>query len=289
MNIVDNIVNNPQQVTDTTQDSNNLFYGNEAITGNEGDANQVDKVDVVTTNSGEILEVGTQGANTNLEGGDPSQAEGDTNKAPNATGEQSDNPNDHSKESPADTQGDTADKALEALGKDLISKGVDFLGAVNEYQETGGISEKTLQAIEKAGYPREVIEGFVEARRAIDERNTQDIYSYVGGESEFREIQTWMKGNLSKAEIDAYNQAVNEDNFSAVKMMLDGIQAKRVAKQGTRKPTLLGTTPSKPSSASQGFTSKEEMVKAMSDPRYGIDRGYTLGVERRMMYTQGIF
>lgn len=283
---MDNIVDNNNPATKDSN-SNNLFYGNDAITGNEDDAN---KVDVVTTNAGEILEVGTKGADTNLEGGDPNtSAEGD-NKAPsNTTGEQSDNPNDHSKESPADTQGDTANKALEALGKDLISKGVDFLGAVNEYQETGGISEKTLQAIEKAGYPREVIEGFVEARRAIDERNTQDIYSYVGGENEFREIQTWMKGNLSKAEIDAYNQAVNEDNFSAVKMMLDGIQAKRVAKQGTRKPTLLGTAPSKPSSASQGFTSKEEMVKAMSDPRYGIDRGYTLGVERRMMYTQGIF
>lgn len=281
---MDNIVNNNPSTTEGN--SNDLFYGNGAVTGNEGDAN---KVDVVTTSAGEILEVGTKGADTNLEGGDPNSAEGD-NKAPNATGDAgNDNPNDNPKESPADTQGDTNNKALEALGKDLISKGVDFLGAVTEYQETGGLSEKTLQAIEKAGYPREVIEGFVEARRAIDERNTQDIYSYVGGETEFREIQTWMKGNLSKAEIDAYNQAINEDNFSAVKMMLDGIQAKRVAKQGTRKTTLLGTTSSKPSSASQGFTSKEEMVKAMSDPRYGIDRGYTLGVERRMMYTQGIF
>ena len=251
--------------------SNDEFYGKDAVTGSEADATQ--DVVVEETTSGEIVQMGTEGTTEE--------------ENPEETQDSSASAEETNEETPVDPQRESSDKAIEALGKDLIAKGVDFLGAIEEYQNNGELSQKTYEALEKAGYPKEVIQGFVETRKAIDNKYAQDVMNHVGGEKDFRELQTWMKGNLSKSELDAYNEAVNSENLNAVKLILDGIQAKRVAKQGTRKATLLGGVASK--SAPKGFSGRDEMIKAMSDPRYGIDRAYTISVERKMSLSNDLF
>lgn len=261
--------------------SDEEFYGKDAVTGSEADA--IKDVVVEETNSGEILQMGTEGATDVLD--DSADEEAPKEETPEEPQEGAEDTKD-SEEASLDTQRESNDKAIEALGKDLISKGVDFLGAIEEYQNNGELSQKTYEALEKAGYPREVIQGFVETRKAIDNKYAQDVMNHVGGEKDFRELQAWMKGNLSKAELDAYNEAVNSDNLNAVKLILDGIQAKRVAKQGTRKATLLGGASK---SAPKGFSGRDEMIKAMSDPRYGIDRAYTISVERKVSLSNGLF
>ncbi len=255
--------------------SNDEFYGKDAVTGSEADATQ--DVVVEETTSGEIVQMGTEGVTE----------EETPEENPEETQDSSASAEETPEEAPVDPQRESSDKAIEALGKDLIAKGVDFLGAIEEYQNNGELSQKTYEALEKAGYPKEVIQGFVETRKAIDAKYTQDVMNHVGGEKDFRELQTWMKGNLSKSELDAYNEAVNSENLNAVKLILDGIQAKRVAKQGTRKATLLGGVASK--SAPKGFSGRDEMIKAMSDPRYGIDRAYTISVERKMSLSNDLF
>lgn len=259
--------------------SNDEFYGKDAVTGSEADATQ--DVSVEETTSGEILQLDTEKvAEETKEEPKDSQEETKEETQEEATEETKE-------EEPKDTQRESNDKALEALGKDLIAKGVDFLGAIEEYQNNGELSQKTYEALEKAGYPKEVIQGFVETRKAIDNKYAQDVMNHVGGEKDFRELQTWMKGNLSKSELDAYNEAVNSENLNTVKLILDGIQAKRVAKQGTRKATLMGNVASK--STPKGFSGRDEMIKAMSDPRYGIDRAYTISVERKMSLSNDLF
>lgn len=263
--------------------SNEEFYGKDAVTGSEADA--IKDVVVEETNSGEILQMGTEGATDALDGS--ADEEAPKEETPDEEPREGAEDTKASEEASLDTQRESNDKAIEALGKDLISKGVDFLGAIEEYQNNGELSQKTYEALEKAGYPKEVIQGFVETRKAIDNKYAQDVMNHVGGEKDFRELQTWMKGNLSKSELDAYNEAVNSDNLNAVKLILDGIQAKRVAKQGTRRATLMGNVASK--SAPKGFSGRDEMIKAMSDPRYGIDRAYTISVERKMSLSNGLF
>lgn len=263
--------------------SNDEFYGKDAITGSEADATK--DVVIEETNSGEILQMGTEGATDDLDGS--ADEEAPKEETPDEEPQDGTEDTKASEEASLDTQRESNDKAIEALGKDLISKGVDFLGAIEEYQNNGELSQKTYEALEKAGYPKEVIQGFVETRKAIDNKYAQDVMNHVGGEKDFRELQTWMKGNLSKSELDAYNEAVNSDNLNAVKLILDGIQAKRVAKQGTRRATLMGNVASK--SAPKGFSGRDEMIKAMSDPRYGIDRAYTISVERKMSLSNGLF
>ena len=46
-------------------------------------------------------------------------------------------------------------KTLDALGKDLKAKGVDFNQAIKEYNEYGALSSKTMADLAQAGYPAE--------------------------------------------------------------------------------------------------------------------------------------
>lgn len=175
-------------------------------------------------------------------------------------------------------------KTLDALGKDLKAKGVDFNQAIKEYNEYGALSSKTMADLAQAGYPSEVIEGFIESRQNLESEFTNAVYNSAGGEQAYNKVIEWAQGNLSNKVLSSFNRAIDNNNLEAVTLMFEGMKAKMVAKQGTRNPTIMGggvTT-----GGYKGFSSKQEVVEAMSDPRYGVDPGYTRAIEMKMYYTQ---
>lgn len=174
-------------------------------------------------------------------------------------------------------------KTLDALGKDLKAKGVDFNQAIKEYNEYGALSSKTMADLAQAGYPSEVIEGFIESRQNLESEFTNAVYNSAGGEQAYNKVIEWAQGNLSNKVLSSFNRAIDNNNLEAVTLMFEGMKAKMVAKQGTRNPTIMGggvTT-----GGYKGFSSKQEVVEAMSDPRYGTDPNYTRSVELKMFYT----
>lgn len=179
---------------------------------------------------------------------------------------------------------DKHSKAISSIKEDLKSKGVDFNSAVKEYETSGSLSEETIKALNKAGYPPEVIEAFIEGRVAMEERFTKAIYESVGGEKEYRSIVNWASQNLNKKSIDAFNRAIDNNNINAITLMLEGMKAKMVAKMGTAKKSIHGGA-SAPNGSPKGYNSKADVIKAMSDPRYGRDAGYTRMVEQQMWAT----
>lgn len=275
--------------TNAPVNSNEEFYGKNAVTGTNSPDGNPDGITQVTgqqiqldTSGGESVlsnnEEGTPNNGESLLGskeGTPQQQQGETKEEPSQKQEGGE---------PLQKQMETNTQAITSVGKDLISKGVNLETAISEFEESGQLSEATLKAIEKAGYPRDVVNGLIEARRALDDAYTQKVYDYVGGEKEYQSLANWMRGNLPKETINAFNEAVDGGNINVVKMMLDGVKAQRISKQGTRKPMIIGGT-TKGTPSNQGFANKQEMVTAMSDKRYGVDREYTLSVERKMMYS----
>lgn len=175
-------------------------------------------------------------------------------------------------------------KTLDALGKDLKAKGVDFNQAIKEYNEYGALSSKTMADLAQAGYPSEVIEGFIESRQNLESEFTNAVYNSAGGEQAYNKVIEWAQGNLSNKVLSSFNRAIDNNNLEAVTLMFEGMKAKMIAKQGTRNPTIMGggvTT-----GGYKGFSNKQEVVEAMSDPRYGTDPSYTRAIEMKMYYTQ---
>ena len=181
---------------------------------------------------------------------------------------------------------DSSDNAVKALQKDLTAKGVNFDKVVKEFEEYGALSGQTMADLAQAGYPKEVIQTFIDCRIMVEQQFIKSVYEQAGGEAEFNKIIQWAGANLPDKTVKAFNRAIDTNNLEQISLMMDGMKSRMIAKHGTAKPSILGSGTNATTSSNKGFGSKEEMVKAMSDPRYGRDAKYMREVELKMLLTQ---
>lgn len=255
----------------------------EETTNLNSDGLSVDNgVDIMISDTQQLTLDGDEATGMLKEGGTDaapvSEPEGDPQGEPRAEPQQGE------PEGDLNVKIDKHTKTLDALGKDLKAKGVDFNQAIKEYNEYGALSSKTMADLAQAGYPSEVIEGFIESRQNLESEFTNAVYSAAGGEQAYNKVIEWAQGNLSPKVLNSFNRAIDNNNLEAVTLMFEGMKAKMVAKQGTRNPTIMGGGVT--NGGAKGFSSKQEVVAAMSDPRYGTDPSYTRSVELKMFYTQ---
>lgn len=259
----------------------------EETTNLNSDGLSVDNgVDIMISGTQQLILDGDEATGMLKEGGTDatpvSEPEGDPQGEPQ--GEPHAEPQQGEPEGDLNVKIDKHTKTLDALGKDLKAKGVDFNQAIKEYNEYGALSSKTMADLAQAGYPSEVIEGFIESRQNLESEFTNAVYNSAGGEQAYNKVIEWAQGNLSNKVLSSFNRAIDNNNLEAVTLMFEGMKAKMIAKQGTRNPTIMGggvTT-----GGYKGFSSKQEVVEAMGDPRYGADPSYTRAIEMKMYYTQ---
>ena len=176
------------------------------------------------------------------------------------------------------------DKLTASIEKDLKNRGYDIKRAMKEYEETGDISTRTLADLAAAGYPKELVESILSSQKALEERFVNAVYDRAGGKAEFERTVQWAAANLPQGTVDAFNEAIDSSNLEVISLMLEGIKSRMVSARGTANPTIIGGAGGS-SGATKGFASKVDMIKAMSDPRYGRDSTYTRSVEQKMLYT----
>lgn len=252
------------------------IYGENAITGSIDDAAFAEKAEangVTLTDNGETTNTGTSGETVSP----PEETSGET---PDETTTPSD-------DAPIEQKVADLKSSEDALKDDLKTKGVDFETAVSEYNEKGVLSDATMDALEKAGYPKAVVEGFIKSRQVLENQYTSAVYEAAGGEAEYSRMTQWAAANLPKADIEAFNAAIDSGNLGTVKLIMGGIRSAMgeamTQKHGTSNPSVMGGPTS--TNTTGGFADKAEMVKAMSDKRYCRDPQYTKLVESRMAKT----
>ena len=174
-----------------------------------------------------------------------------------------------------------AGKALEA---DLTSRGVDFKALETEYVTKGQLSAESLATLEKAGYPKSVVDHYISGMQATAVSFENEVYSLVGGREQFLTLREHIaKG--TPAQISAFDLAIDTGNITQIDMILKGVKADLESTRGTNNQQIIGGSAGNQKGGTQGFTSKAEMVKAMSDKRYGRDKGYTKSIEAKMAVT----
>lgn len=187
---------------------------------------------------------------------------------------------DKNNDKPEDLQAtvDEQNKAAEDLKTDLTNKGIDFDALSDEYDKNGGLSEDSLKKLEDAGYPKSVVSAYIAGLEATAEKFVNDVVSHVGGADKYRQIAQFI---ATSGQADAYNSLLEKGNLSEIKLALDGFRARMHARTGSTGRSILGGGGS--GKVNNGYGSKQEMVKAMSDKRYGRDKGYTMEVQRKVM------
>ena len=171
----------------------------------------------------------------------------------------------------------TKEEAAEALKEN----GLDFTKFEREYMASGDLSEESYKELEKAGITKKHVEAYLRGNEALMNQTVTDITSMAGGMESYQAMTAWAARNMPKEDVDAYNEAMNSGNIPLIKMAVSGLVARYQASEGAEPVLLGGRAPAARSGGVAGYASKEEMVAAMRDPRYGKDSAYTREVERK--------
>lgn len=167
---------------------------------------------------------------------------------------------------------DIAEKAVETAGLNM-----DTLAS--EYAEKGELDEKSYEALEKAGIPKDYVNQFIEGQKAIADQQASSIKNMVGGSEAYTEMTAWAAENMSDEEKSAYNTAVNSKDIETAKLAVVGLKAK-FEKANGNEPNLLegkGTV-----SGEKGYASWAEVTRAMGDERYSKDPAYQAMVQEKL-------
>ena len=170
-------------------------------------------------------------------------------------------------------------KAEQDVKADLATKGVDYDALVKEYEDNGKLSEESMKALKGAGYPETVVNAFIKGFEAQVNEFTNAVYKMAGGEAEYGKLCNLIKG-LGEADVQAFNETINSGSLTQLAALINGYKAQMTTKYGTSNRSILGGANAV---EAQGFNSKDAMIKAMNDPRYGNDMAYTEKVQRMTM------
>jgi hypothetical protein len=148
----------------------------------------------------------------------------------------------------------------------------------SEFFEKGTLSAESYKELSKMGYPRSVVDQFIEGQKARMTLEENQILGEIGGKDEYNSMTEWASKNMKQAEIEAYNRAVESGDLNSAMFAVKGLQARYKASVGATEPKFIQGGKSNPG----GYQSVAEVVAAMSDRRYKIDPAYRAEVERKI-------
>ena len=167
--------------------------------------------------------------------------------------------------------GSEVQQAVEAAG-------VDFDSLQQEYNQ-GGLSEDAYTKLADAGFPKNLVDSWIQGQEALANDYQSSVHNIVGGASAYDEMITWASDNLSETETAAYDRAVSSGDLDMVKLAVSGLQSKYQTAEGTDPALIAGQ--SAPSSGGN-YGSWAEVTTAMRDPRYARDPAYRQSVADKL-------
>ena len=156
----------------------------------------------------------------------------------------------------------------EATSGDKISE--DVLGKLSELS-SAEIAQMHLEYRSQKGENQ--------SPQDLSEEDVQELKSLAGGEEGYDRMLRWANDNLNKKEIEMFDTVMEQGNplaaFFAVRSLAYRYDDAVVGVEGKM---VTGTTPK----TQDGFRSQQEVVQAMSDPRYEDDPAYRQDVMEKL-------
>jgi hypothetical protein len=164
----------------------------------------------------------------------------------------------------------TGEETASDVAELLDDKGLDFDVFQQEYNETGGLSDDAYAALDEAGFPRSVVDTWIQGQNALASQVTAEMYDIVGGQEDYSNMVSWAADTLPDSEIDAFNATMETQDPNMIRLAIQGLNARY---RSEAEPSLLQGGSGAVSSGGR-FESNAELTAAMSDPRYSKDPAY---------------
>ena len=113
----------------------------------------------------------------------------------------------------------------------------------------------------------------------LTEAQANQLFEMVGGEKAYNSMIQWAGQNLSQEEIQMYDNVMASGNPSSIYFAVQALANKYGEATGSDGQLLTGKGTA---NQTQGFRSQQELVQAMSDPRYDRDPAYRQEVMQKL-------
>lgn len=175
---------------------------------------------------------------------------------------------------------DTTPPADDDAAKALEAKGLDLNDFRKEFSEKGDLSAESYEKLQKAGYPKEIVDQYIAGQKALAVQYEADVKASAGvTDDEWDSMAGWAAENLSQEEKIAYNKAVDSGDIAQAKLAVAGLTAKYRQAYPNEGKLLGGKT-----STSTGdiYESLAQMQEDMANPKYKSDPAFRKMVEQKI-------
>jgi hypothetical protein len=162
----------------------------------------------------------------------------------------------------------------------------DLEKAYLELQQKLGEPRDEVQTSEDEGEPAEQEQEQEEEEvneesdsEVLTEAQAKQLFEMVGGEKAYQSMLQWAGENFSETEIEMYDKVMASGNPDSIFFAVQALQARYSDSVGNDGQLLTGRGSA---SKDESFRSQQELVAAMSDPRYDRDPAYRRDVIRKL-------
>jgi len=117
----------------------------------------------------------------------------------------------------------------------------------------------------------------------LSQEEEQTIMESIGGQENFQSVQKWAQDNLDQNELEAYNREVNSGDYYRARNALQSLYYAYQDSEGFESQLMGGKLSA---NSSDVFRSSQEVMAAMSDPRYLQDPAYTQDVQDKLIRSE---
>ncbi|MCQ4158763.1 hypothetical protein NON00_02325 [Roseomonas sp. GC11] len=155
---------------------------------------------------------------------------------------------------------------------------IDMVALDAEFGEHGKLSEETLAKLEADGFPRQMVERYIEGQQALVARQAEEIVGITGGKDGYTAMLQWAAQSLPQAEQAAFDAAVQSRDMAVVKFAVQGLYA-RFQGANPAEPKLVQARGSAPADT---YASWAQVTADMGRPEYQRDPAFRQAVMDKM-------
>ncbi|WP_210212192.1 hypothetical protein, partial [Mesorhizobium sp. M7A.T.Ca.US.000.02.2.1] len=156
--------------------------------------------------------------------------------------------------------------------------GMDALQA--EFDADGKLSDASYEKLDKAGFPKETVDDFIEYRKSKADAYVTSAHAAAGGAEELGKMTAWAAQGYDAAKVKVFNDAVNSGDKNRAEQAIKALKADYVKAKGS--PARLINQANTPAAGGEVYTSLAQMLADQAKPQYRSDPAFREAVKQKL-------
>lgn len=156
-----------------------------------------------------------------------------------------------------------------------------------EYNEHGALSESSYNELKEQGFPKEVVDAYVQGQAALGKQWITDVKALVGTDEEYSSLVTWAsQGGVDETFREAYDEAVGSMDINKAKMAVEAL--KNLYNGSNKEPKLIDGSANKSVSSGDVYESWAQLTVDLNSKEYHNDPAERERVQQKLSRSKNL-